>query len=608
MKLFLYVFPVCFLIFFTITTSAQLGTLDETFGDSGKVITSFGDGPYCLSTVVSVQEDAKVVIAGWEQDLITKANFALVRYNTDGSLDNSFGSGGKVKTDFSNNDDFGNDMLIQPDGKIIVAGFTQNNSQTDFAIARYNIDGTLDNSFGVNGRVITDLGENEIAHSIALLSDGKIILGGAISNGIYSESKFVLVSYNPDGTIDSAFDNDGFIITILDSDYDIGISLAVQDDDKIVFGGISNNEGEADFALVRYTRNGVIDSTFGLNGIVITNFNQRADYIRTLKIQRDGKIVAGGLTSDNSFLNQQIALVRYNSNGTLDSSFGTNGKAIPDLADFPGANAIDLDSSDRIIALGPTPNASYYVLARFNTNGSLDSSFGINGIAKAGLPQQGIAPYGLAIQKDQKIVATGHGLIAGDTNEKMITFRFNSDAILPVILTSFTVEKNNSTALLNWHTCSEINCKGFYIDRSSNGATWSTLGFVTAKGGGSVCNNDYTYTDLKPLPGKNLYRLRQTDKDGKFTYSGIADVTFNAPARTIKISPNPVKNILVIEDLNSSSSTNLSIINSNGKVMATAVASGNIYKWNIQKLPAGTYFLVTSQNNQILTLIKFVKN
>ncbi|HJZ23303.1 MAG TPA: hypothetical protein VJ201_02510, partial [Candidatus Babeliales bacterium] len=244
-------------------------------------------------------------------------NFALARYTPTGILDSGFGSGGLVITDFGSFTDIGQSIAIQPDGKIVVAGYTTaipnlNNFAIDpanFALARYTPTGTLDSGFGSGGIVITDFGSDDSGNSVAIQSDGKIIVAGSTASGpnLYN---FALARYTPIGTLDSGFGSGGLVITDFGSFFDIGQSIAIQPDGKIVAAGYTaSGPNPNNFALARYTPTGILDSGFGSEGLVITDFGS-FDIGNSIAIQPDGKIVAAGYTGSGPNL-INFALARY---------------------------------------------------------------------------------------------------------------------------------------------------------------------------------------------------------------------------------------------------------------------------------------------------------
>jgi uncharacterized delta-60 repeat protein len=255
---------------------------------------------------VAIQADGKIVVAGTSA-IGFAYDFAVVRYNSDGSLDTTFNGTGKVITDIGGTNDQGFSVAIQADGKIVVAGLSAINSLNDFAIVRYNSDGSLDTSFNGTGKVTTPIGSgDDMAFSVALQDDGKIIAAGQSLTGSYYD--FAVVRYNSDGSLDTSFNGTGKVTTAIGSADDHGNCVAIQGDGKIVVAGTSFIGSSNDFAVVRYNSDGSLDAAFNGTGKVTTDITG-LDYASSVALQGDGKIVVAGGTSDGS--NYDFALVRY---------------------------------------------------------------------------------------------------------------------------------------------------------------------------------------------------------------------------------------------------------------------------------------------------------
>src|ERR1035437_5862886 len=301
---------------------AQPGTLDATFGINGKVTTAIGSGALIRS--ITLQSDGKIVAGGYTYNG-SNADFALARYKTTGLIDSTFGTNGIVSTAFGSWSGKINSMALQSDGKIVAGGYSYNtssNSNYAFTLGRYKTTGIIDSTFGTNGIVTTAIGSfNDYISSIALQSDGKIVAGGASDNG--SNNDFALARYNANGTLDNTFGTNGIVITAIGSAMDEITSIALQSDGKIVAGGYSYNGSNYDFTLARYTSIGSLDNTFGTSGIITTAIGSLNSAIYSIILQSDGKIVAGGYTYFG--YNYAFALARYKTTGIIDNSFGTNG-------------------------------------------------------------------------------------------------------------------------------------------------------------------------------------------------------------------------------------------------------------------------------------------
>ncbi len=350
------------------------GTLDTGFGTDGKVLTPVGtltDEAHSIA----LQDDGKIVVAGYASS--GNNDFAVVRYNADGSLDTGFGTGGKVTTPIGTDSDYAQDVAVQADGKIVVSGYTKVSLfDTDFALVRYNADGSLDSGFGTGGKVTTAFGTGyDEAYSVTVQADGKIIVAGSANNG---SEDFALIRYNADGSLDSGFGTGGKVTTPIGTGAVTAYDVLVQADGKIVVAGQASGTGY-DFALARYNADGSLDSGFGSGGTVLSAVSTNNDYGRFVALQSDGKIVVGGSSNHDDF-DYDFALTRYNTDGSLDTSFGSGGTAFTQIGsanEYAMAGAVT--AGDEIVLTGYSNNGTNDDLAvvRYDADGSLDTSFGI---------------------------------------------------------------------------------------------------------------------------------------------------------------------------------------------------------------------------------------
>jgi uncharacterized delta-60 repeat protein len=339
------------------------GLLDSSFGISGRVVTTIGS---LGDASITLQSEGKFVIAGATYNGINR-DFVLARFSSNGVLDTSFGISGKLTTDFGSND-YGNCITTQSDGKLLVAGTSNQN----FALARYNIDGSLDTSFGTGGKVTTDIGSADSANSVEVQVDGKVVVAGQSYDGIGYD--FALVRYNTDGSLDTSFGTEGIATTDFGM-ADLGNSVRLQVDGKIVVAGSSFDPSVTDFALARYNADGSLDASFGVGGKVTTDFGYR-DYCNSVALQSDGKIVVAGFSFIPS--NSIVALARYNIDGSLDASFGFDGKVAADFGAASRVNSLVIQSDGKIVVSGSGAvgsDSSDFALVRFDVNGKLDLSF-----------------------------------------------------------------------------------------------------------------------------------------------------------------------------------------------------------------------------------------
>ncbi|HYV92928.1 MAG TPA: T9SS type A sorting domain-containing protein [Chitinophagales bacterium] len=398
--------------FFSAAAFAQDGTLDSTFSGDGKVSTAIGQSND-LAYSVAVQADGKIVATGYSSGGTT-IEFALVRYNEDGSFDSTFNTDGKVTTAVGGTNDQAYAAAIQPDGKIVAAGFSTNGPEDYFALVRYNTDGSLDSSFSTDGKVTTAIGlHDDKVYSITIQPDGKIVVAGYSYNG--SNRYFALARYNANGTLDNSFSTDGKVTTVIGSNNSQVRSLALQTDGKIVAGGNCGNGSTFAFALVRYTPDGTLDNSFGSGGKVITDIGSGDDVGWSAAIQPDGKIVQAGYSYSGTY--PDFALVRYNTDGTFDNSFGNGGKVTTEVGATGGwTYAIAIQPDGKIIEAGTISNGlnGDFALVRYNIDGTPDSSFGNNGKVTTEIGLSSDVVYSLALEPDGKIVAAGY---LGNTTE-----------------------------------------------------------------------------------------------------------------------------------------------------------------------------------------------
>jgi uncharacterized delta-60 repeat protein len=355
------------------------GDFDPSFGltylQPQPVTTSFGISASESAYGVVTQPDGRVIVAGRGG---SPAGFALARYNSDGSLDTTFDVDGRVLTSFvSGYDASAEAVRLQADGKIVVGGYTATSSvNLNFALARYNPDGSLDSSFGSGGKIITSFADASavapsLMYDVALAPNGDIVAVGRVflnSSGYH----FAMARYSSNGTLlagPNALPVTGGWAT----------SVAVQTDGKIVMVGRTdspstptNPHGSRNFVILRCDSNGNIDNTFngGVMSLTFSN-NTTNNYNegQAVVIQSDGKILAAG-HSGVHVSTQRFALARFNTDGTNDISFGTGGRVVTQLtpnSTRDAAHALAVRSDGKIIAAGQcSENGSHnWAIARY---------------------------------------------------------------------------------------------------------------------------------------------------------------------------------------------------------------------------------------------------
>ena len=416
--------------------SAAPGDLDLTFGIGGKVTTDIGNDDE-NSSRVAVQGDGKIVVAGSSRNGIN-TDFALVRYNADGTLDVSFNGTGKVITEFPlafpRRGAAANDIAIQGDGKIVVVGYAQVGDSSRggaiFAVVRYNSNGTLDTSFNGSGKVTTPMGSIScIARAIAIQGDGKIVVGGARFDDVVRRFDFALVRYNTNGTLDTTFNGNGKVETDISGGNAICTRLVLQEDGKIVAAGNSGHGilGEGEIALVRYNANGTLDISFNSSGKATLGFDSSSTVVNGVMLQADAEIVVTACAWHD------CAFFRYNSNGTLDTRFNGAGKvmtSIRSLGIFPGQATFQSDGKILVVGNGE----ALFKLLRFNANGSLDTNFSATGMVTTNISGREGYARDVLVQRDGKIVVVG-GASNGSNNDIAVV-RYLGDSTSATTLTN----------------------------------------------------------------------------------------------------------------------------------------------------------------------------
>lgn len=292
---------------------------DATFSGDGAVTTSFFSGYDAKARAVAVQPDGKIVAAGFTNSA-TGYDFAVVRLLTTGTFDNTFSGNGRHTTDLGSAYDEAWAVAIQPDGKILVAGKTFVTSHYEFAIVRYLDDGSLDTTFDDDGIANVNMASGCNAMGMVIQSDGKIVVTGPAQNG--GGNDIGVARLNIDGSLDTSFGTGGKTIVDIGSN-DEPWGIAIQGTGRIVIGGQTNNDLSSDFGLIRLKTDGTLDSTWNGTGIQTTDFSG-GDYLLSLTNQPDNKIVAAGMHYEASGLT--FCFSRYDEYGELDNSFGTSGK------------------------------------------------------------------------------------------------------------------------------------------------------------------------------------------------------------------------------------------------------------------------------------------
>lgn len=402
------------LLTFTVALAAS-GDLDITFHGDGKVTTDISGEKEDEIWGIGLQADDKIVVVGWREDPVRAKDFAVVRYKANGSLDTTFSGDGKLLTNFGAID-YAGAVAIQPDGKIVAAGMRcldadWPNWNCDVALARYKVNGALDTTFSGDGKVTTDFDgrNNGLWHGLAIQPDGKIVIGGWMWNG--ADFDFTAYRYNPNGTLDTTFSGDGKVnIGFAGGPHDIANGFALQPDGKILVSGPSCDTERwenCDFAIMRLKANGSLDTTFSGDGRQTINFGSN-DGAHGIIVQPNGKIVLFG--EKISSTGSACALARINSNGSLDKTFSGDGKVVMSFGSGIDTKCRDarVQTNGKIVVVGDA--GGDFALARFNANGTLDTTFSTDG--KMTIDFGGDDDYGqnLVLQSNGRYVLAGYSL------------------------------------------------------------------------------------------------------------------------------------------------------------------------------------------------------
>ena len=352
----------------------------------GTLDPSFGSSGITTSSVARndmlyssmIQTDSRVVVTG-ATSTATITRAVVARYTVAGSLDTSFNTTG-VQTTLVGSRTEGRALEIQSDGKIIVSGYAIQ-SQTDLILIRYNTDGSLDTTFNGVGFVTTSAGSGAMVNSVKIKSDGNIVVGGSC---IINTAQFVVAQYSSAGTLDVLFGSSGVTTTEIGSNASLA-QIALQSDGKIIAAGFALDNNTNKFALTRYNSNGSLDSGFGTAGIVKTTIGTDAR-IHAMTLQSDGKIVVAGQAIVSGI--KQLVVAQYDTNGSLDTTFNATGIVLTNIQDLSGANSLVLQTDGKIVVGGFSlgDDSQQFALARYTTTGTLDATFGTAGIELTTIP------------------------------------------------------------------------------------------------------------------------------------------------------------------------------------------------------------------------------
>lgn len=416
---------------------AQAGSPDPTFGGGdGIVTTTFVPNRYNSATSVAVQPDGKIVVAGFiHGGGIQQQIIAISRYLPNGTPDNTFSGDGQLLVQDGSLGSSANCIQILPNGKILFAGSVYSSNSNALALFRYNANGTPDNTFGGDGEVTTSVGNLEqVALDLKVQPDGKIVMAGYVQNPATGRLDFAVLRYNANGTLDNSFSGDGIVTTPVGDDKAIANGLLIQPDGKIVATGFCTQNGWRKYAALRFNTDGTPDPGFSGDGVAIVSVTDWSDAAYGSALQPDGKIILVGYSgyNPNSSTEQNFTAIRLTASGNPDHFFGENGIAKISLSTGPEtANDVVIQPDGKIVLGGSaftnndgSPLADF-ALARLSADGMPDNSFGGDGkviltVSSANSDEINA----LALQPDGKIVAAGYSRPNGSEWNRFTVARF----------------------------------------------------------------------------------------------------------------------------------------------------------------------------------------
>ncbi|MFO0999032.1 MAG: Calx-beta domain-containing protein [Planctomycetaceae bacterium] len=487
------------------------GTVDLSYGNNGVMQVSMGafdDDAFA----VALQGDGKAVVAGPVYSA-GGVEFGVTRFNADGTLDWSFGDEGKVRTQFGTSSSTPASVIVQPDGRIVVGGFAFNGSNFDFALARYMPNGDLDLSFGAFGRTVRAIGSgNDFGQRLALQADGKILLGGDSFSGDYED--FAIARFETDGTLDTSFGTNGIFKRGLGSQRDSLRGLAVQPDGKIVATGYVFTNTNVLPALLRLNTNGTLDPTLNGDGFTFHSFGASTSvYSGNVSVLSDGRIIVGGVAFSGG--RNQFAAIRYLDYGGLDTSFDGDGLLLSPIRPYSDSASQIFVRPDGKFYLGGNSYGSTdqdFAVARYNPNGTLDSTFGTNGATTIAIGAGDDIMNAMAVQSDGNLLLAGSVHKAG-YSDFTIARIIGTSAPHDLTLTPDVIPENSpfGTTIGNFTSTDADGTDTFtYSLVTGTGATDNARFYVSGNQLKVSTELDY---ELKP---NYSIQVRTTDQNGKF--------------------------------------------------------------------------------------------
>lgn len=507
------------------------GVLDTSFDNDGVVMMGLqGEANNFERTVMAIQADGKALIAGTEMSIGGGQFWGVARLNVDGSLDTTFGDNGTLNVLSGKAFMRIGSIAVQGDGKILITGTVFSQPGTlEMGVVRLNTDGSLDETFGTGGLALFGLSVFDQPRSLAAQADGRILVAGSLQ-GTVGQDYYVL-RLLADGSLDASFGNAGFVQTDV-SPNDSLTGMQLLPDGSIVIAG----QNPGGYSLVKYTSNGALDATFGVDGIARTISAVSPFGLTSLAVQNDGKLIAS-LTAMTGTGNAP-AVLRFLADGSLDTSFGNNGMAIVDVGMFGGtAVSVFVQANDKILLTGNATNMTTFspdmVVARFNADGTPDLSFGTRGLQFVDMNAGHETSWGVAVASDGGILLGGttFAFTSGATTLDFAVVRLSGDATPPTMIQegeefSLTIGFTDPAGVYDSHTAT--------IDWG-DGVTENNVSIAQLSATDYAIDQQHRYLD----DGVFTITLTVSDDDGGVTV-WTHELTVENVAPVILAAPNPV--------------------------------------------------------------------
>lgn len=620
------------------------GALDSTFSTDGKLRIDF-NGSYETGVSLLSLPDGKTVIGGATY-LNGDYDYTLVKLTQNGTYDSTFGTNGITITRLAGTADFMTNMELQPDGKILCTGYCNSCSQHYWYVLRYHANGVIDSSFGTNG-ISTSFKSTSFggAADIEVLPDSSILLCGHMNTP--QGYQMTVVKLESNGRVDSTFGTVGAVVPYFGY-FQCSASRMQIVNGKILLAGVAENNmiTNRNFALVQLQASGLRDSTFGTNGVVITDFDSLNENIMQIAIQPDGKIVAAGMTG---YINTNFAMARYHANGSIDSSFGINGLVennisqysdyITDVVLQPDGKIVVGARTDNNLQQPHNSNPIDFIVARYTSAGVFDNTFGTNGRVVTNFGTFNTAMNRIALAPNNKLVVVGSGFDNTLQTTDMLVARYylgpdttptacvNTSASFTETICKGNVYSFNGTNLFaagiytdtipNSGGCDSVMQLTLLVDSVIHTISFTPVSISVPDSSDSYqwvnCTTglpvqgatDYIFTPLQTGTYKCVVTKGLcTDTTICFTVtvvSGIAHLSDN-----LRLYPNPATEQFTIVH-ESETPVEVFIHNASGQLVRNFITSTTTTTHNISTMPKGIYHVTLSGNNlfKVLKLVKW---